>query len=86
MTEEGGDVSLGVGVVGEKRRSRRPTPAELRVLECAMEGMTDREAATYLGVAHSTAKTQVVSAIRRVHALSRTHAVVICLREGWLEL
>jgi DNA-binding CsgD family transcriptional regulator len=51
-----------------------------------MEGMTDRETAVLLGRSHSTIKTQVMTVMRRIHASTRTHAVVICLREGWLEL
>lgn len=62
-----------------------PTARELQILRYASHGYTDIETATILGISHKTVKTHVQGALRHMGLHSRTHAVAVCIRKGWIE-
>ena len=53
------------------------SPREVEVLGLVREGLTSAQAATRLGVAQSTVETQVASAMRKLGARTRRHAVAL---------
>jgi LuxR family transcriptional regulator len=58
------------------------TPAQLAVLRCIRDGMTDREIAEESDRSEKTVKVLVARARGRLGAKNRTHAVVIAIRTG----
>jgi two-component system response regulator DesR len=60
---------------------RPVTPRELEVLRCLSNGMVNREAAWMLGVAEKTVQQYVDSAVSKLCAKNRTHAVAVAIRE-----
>lgn len=61
-----------------------PTLTQMLLLRFIAEGYTTNEAADEIGMSHFTARTHVQSAMRILGAKSRTHAVAMCIREGWI--
>lgn len=62
------------------------TPREVGVLELVAEGLTDREIATRLRIGDQTVKSHVRRVMVKLRARNRTHAVIVALRAGFLEL
>lgn len=63
---------------------RQPTPRQLEILALLSVGHTNGEVAEQLVLAEKTVKTHVQTAMRRLHVRTRTHAVALCIRQGWL--
>lgn len=66
--------------------STKLTALELDVLRLIAEGCTNAEIAADHVKSVETVKSQVKTIIRKLDARSRTHAVVIALRSGVLDL
>jgi DNA-binding NarL/FixJ family response regulator len=62
------------------------TPAEIRVLRLIAEGNANKEIATHLSVSEETVKGQVRSILSKLGANDRTHAAMIGLRRGIIEI
>jgi DNA-binding CsgD family transcriptional regulator len=60
------------------------TPAELRVLELLMQGLSYEEIAEALGRKPSTIRSQLNSAYHRLGVRASYQAVLECVRAGWL--
>lgn len=60
------------------------TPAELRVLELLMQGLSYDEIALALDRRTSTIRSQLNSAYRRLGVRTSYQAVLQCVRAGWL--
>jgi LuxR family transcriptional activator of conjugal transfer of Ti plasmids len=63
---------------------RQPTRRQIALAQLLADGLTMREAAERLGIAHNTARTHAESFRRRAGATSMPHAVAVGFREGWL--
>lgn len=61
------------------------TPRELVVLDAISRGLTNRQAATMLGLAESTVKTHLARSMTKLGVADRTEAVASLLRRGLLE-
>ena len=62
------------------------TPAELRVLGLIAEGKSNKEIAARLSVSEETVKGQVKNILSKLGANDRTHAAIIGLKRGIIEL
>jgi DNA-binding NarL/FixJ family response regulator len=62
------------------------TPAEIRVLRLIAEGYANKEIAAQLAISEETIKSQVRSILSKLNANDRTHAAIIGLRRGIIEL
>ncbi|MBC7291317.1 MAG: GAF domain-containing protein [Actinotalea sp.] len=60
------------------------TARELEVLNLLTEGLTDRAIAERLVVSPKTVEKHVAAVLRKTGATSRTGAVVVALKRGWL--
>lgn len=63
-----------------------PTPAQLEVLEYVARGYTNREIAAVMFLSVATVKAQLCLLNNRIGSRSRTHAVMIALANGWIDL
>ena len=62
------------------------TPGEVRVLGLVADGKANKEIARQLSVTEDTVKNQVRSILSKLNAKDRTHAVMIGLKRGIIEL
>jgi DNA-binding NarL/FixJ family response regulator len=60
------------------------TRTQLQILELISLDVRDGDIAAERGVATTTVRTHVASALRRLNVHSRAAAVGMCLREGWI--
>jgi DNA-binding NarL/FixJ family response regulator len=62
------------------------SPVEVRVLRLIAQGNSNREIAAHLSATEEAIKSQVRSILSKLDANDRTHAVVIALKRGIIEL
>jgi DNA-binding NarL/FixJ family response regulator len=62
------------------------TPAEVSVLRLIAEGNSNKEIGDQLSISEETVKGRVKSILSKLNANDRTHAVIIGLRRGFIEL
>jgi DNA-binding NarL/FixJ family response regulator len=62
------------------------TPGEVRVLRLIAEGKANKEIATHLSTSEATVKGQVQNILSKLGARDRTHAAMIGLKRGIIEL
>ena len=62
------------------------TPAEIRVLRLIAEGYANKEIGAALAISEETIKSQVRSILSKLNANDRTHAAMIGLKRGIIEL
>ena len=62
------------------------TPAEIRVLRLIAEGYANKEIGAQLSISEETIKSQVRNILSKLDANDRTHAAMIGLRRGIIEL
>ena len=71
------------------RRQRPESPLtnrELEILSYVAEGFSNRAIGVHLGISEQTVKNHLAKVLQRLRAPDRTGAVVIALRNGWLQL
>ena len=71
------------------RRQIPPCPLterELEILADVAEGYSNRSIGVRLGISEQTVKNHLAKVLQRLQAPDRTAAVVISLRNGWLDL
>ena len=59
---------------------------EMEVLTCVVDGMSNKEIASSLGISHQTVKNHVTAILRKFGVEDRTQAVVYALKRGWVKL
>ena len=62
------------------------SPREREVLGWVAQGKSSREVGVLLGISSRTVNEHVTSAVRKLRANNRTHAVAIALRDRLIEL
>jgi len=62
------------------------SPREREILKYIAEGNSNKRIAWVLGVGEQTIKNYIASIMRKLNANDRTHAVVLAIRKGWLNL
>jgi DNA-binding NarL/FixJ family response regulator len=60
------------------------SPRELEVLTLASEGLTNKEIAYRLGLSQRTVQFHLSSIFNKTNTSSRTEAVSLALKQGWL--
>lgn len=68
-------------------RSATPplTRRELTVLQLLADGETTIEAATALNISVHTVRSHLKTAVMKLDAHTRVHAVALCLSHGWID-
>jgi len=66
--------------------NRRLTPREREVLEQAALGLSNRQIGEQLQIAEQTVKNHLGNAMRKLSLHDRTHAVVVAIGEGLIDL
>ncbi len=84
------DAALSEGVITAVSPAIAPaeelTPRELEVLQHLAEGLTNKAIAQRLAVSEHTVKFHVNALMSKLSAQSRTEAVVLATRQGWIVL
>ena len=62
------------------------SPRETEILRYIAEGNSNKRIAYALGIGEQTIKNHITSIMRKLNANDRTHAVVLAMRKGWLNL
>jgi len=62
------------------------SPRESEVLKYIAEGNSNKRIAYALGIGEQTIKNYITSIMRKLNANDRTHAVVLAMRKGWLNI
>lgn len=62
------------------------SPREMEILKHIAEGNSNKRIARALGIGEQTIKNHITSIMRKLYANDRTHAVVLAMRKGWLEI
>ena len=62
------------------------SPREMEILKYIAEGTSNKRIALALGIGEQTIKNHITSIMRKLNANDRTHAVVLAMRKGWLEI
>ncbi|MFC2003580.1 LuxR C-terminal-related transcriptional regulator [Chloroflexota bacterium] len=62
------------------------SPREMEILEYIAEGNSNKRIAYALGIGEQTIKNHITSIMRKLNANDRTHAVVLAMRKGWLNI
>jgi DNA-binding NarL/FixJ family response regulator len=69
------------------RMKREPlTPRELEIVHLMVEGLSNKEMATRLGIADGTAKLHVAKVLAKLGALDRTRAAILAVERGIVRL
>jgi len=72
---------------GEKEKDRSPlTRREAEILNFIAQGFLNKQIANEIGISAQTIKNYVSSILRKLNAGARTEAVVIALKQGYIEL
>ena len=66
--------------------SRGLTRRERQVLQQAARGLSNRRIGEVLEIAEQTVKNHVSSAMRKMSLHDRTHAVVVAIGQGWINV
>jgi DNA-binding NarL/FixJ family response regulator len=70
--------------LGEGRHSSALTPRELDVLRAAARGLGNKQIAAELGMSARTVQTHLTRVFSKLGVGSRTEAVLLALRAGWV--
>jgi len=62
------------------------SPREREILRHIAEGTSNKRIAFALGIGEQTIKNHITSIMRKLNANDRTHAVVLAMRKGWLNI
>ena len=62
------------------------TKREVEVLENAALGKSNKQIAHILGIKESTVKGEFYKVMSKIHANDRTHAVILALLNGWIDI
>ena len=62
------------------------TPRETETLKYVAEGYSNKQIAHVLGISEQTIKNHITSILDKLDANDRTHAVVLALRQGWIDI
>ncbi len=62
------------------------SPREMEILKYIAEGTSNKRIALALGIGEQTIKNHITSIMRKLNANDRTHAVVLAMRKGWLNI
>jgi len=62
------------------------SPRETEIMKYIAEGNSNKRIAYALGIGEQTIKNHITSIMRKLNANDRTHAVVLAMRKGWLNI
>lgn len=62
------------------------SPREMEILKYIAEGTSNKRIALALGIGEQTIKNHITSIMRKLNANDRTHAVILAMRKGWLNI
>jgi DNA-binding NarL/FixJ family response regulator len=74
------------GISPEDRTFSPLTNREMEILELIIEGLSNKEIATRLGISQQTVKNHVTSILAKLNCSDRTQAAIYALRRGWVRL
>jgi len=79
-------VSLADSLQSQQTSEHPFSPREHQVLTIAAEGLTNKEIAYRLGISERTVQFHINSIFNKTTTNSRTEAVALALRSGWLDV